>query len=219
MRMLIILAVFLSLAAPVHAVESRSLPLSAAPGHPAAPAAPLVSPPAVGAPAVPLPPQLPVLLPSGGVNLDEAWIQDGGARLYWNTLVIPRQIRMGGARFVDPAAVPELLPSGGNKAVRPARRHARTKVAVPAEKQKTAQRTPPAGAASTALRPPVAAPAANQPGAGRDKATPDTPKVGADASAKQAAPYSGAVPASAPPVPLPIMPVDPVAPRAPATPR
>ncbi|WP_298033443.1 hypothetical protein [uncultured Desulfovibrio sp.] len=216
MRMLIMLTVFLCLAAPVHAVESRTLPLSAAPGYSAGPPAPQVSTPTAGTPAVPLSPQLPELTPSGGVNLDEAWIQNGGARLYWNTLVSPRQIRMGGARFVDPAAVPELLPSGGNKAVRPAQRHVRTKVVVPAKRQKTAQRTPPAGSASTALRPPVAASAVNQPGAGRDKTTPDTAKAGAAASVKQSSPYGGAAPVSAPPVPLPIMPV---APKAPVTPR
>ena len=125
MRMLIVLTVLLGLAAPVLAVESRSLPSSAAPGYLAGPQAPLVSSPAVGAPVAPLPPHLPALLPSGGVNLDEAWIQDGGARLYWNTLVIPRQLRMGGASFVDPAAVPELLPAGSDKVVRPARRQGR----------------------------------------------------------------------------------------------
>ncbi len=218
MRMLILLAVFLSLAAPVQAVESRSPAPSTAPGYLAAPASPRVSAPAVGAPAVPLPPQSPALLPSGGVNLDEAWIQDGGARLYWNTLVIPRQVRMGGARFADPAAVPELLPAGGDKVVRPARRHARSKVVLP-EKQKAGLRTPPAGAASTALKPPMATPAVNQTGVGRDKAMPETPKAETAAPSKQDAPYSGAAPASAPPVPLPIMPVEPVAPKAPAMSR
>ncbi|MGE9984346.1 hypothetical protein [Desulfovibrio sp. SGI.169] len=219
MRMFIILAVFLCLAAPAHGVEPRSLPLSAAPGYAAAPTTPRVGAPVAGAPAAPLPPRLPALTPSGGVNLDEAWIQNGGARLYWNTLVIPRQIRMGGARFADPAAVPELLPSDGQKAVRPARRRSRPKPAVPAATQKSAQRTPPAGVASTALRPPVAAPAANQPDAGRDKARPDKANMAAGASAQQATPYGGAAPESAASAPLPDMPAIPTAPKAPAAPR
>ena len=154
MRMLIVLTVLLGLAAPVLAVESRSLPASAAPGYLAGPQAPLVSSPTVGAPVVPLPPHLPARLPSGGVNLDEAWIQDGGARLYWNTLVIPRQLRMGGASFVDPAAVPELLPVDSDKVVRPARRRVPARAVTSAEKQKPGQRTAPAGAGSTTLKPP-----------------------------------------------------------------
>ena len=43
MRMLIVLTVLLGLAAPVLAVESRSLPSSAVPGYLAGPQAPLVS--------------------------------------------------------------------------------------------------------------------------------------------------------------------------------
>ena len=54
---------------------------------------------------------LPQTLPDGGANLNEAWVRHGGARLYWNTLMQPRQLRMAGASFVDPAAVPELMPS------------------------------------------------------------------------------------------------------------
>lgn len=216
MRMLIVLTVLLGLAAPVLAVESRSLPASSAPGYLAGPRAPLVSSPAVGAPVVPLPPHLPALLPSGGVNLDEAWIQDGGARLYWNTLVIPRQLRMGGARFVDPAAVPELLPVGSDKVVRPARRRVPAGAAISAEKQKPGQRTAPAGAGSTALKPPVAA----APAAKKEAPATPSPEAVKPVMSKQAVPYSGPAPAVAvPPVPLPIMPADPVAPKAPATPR
>lgn len=224
MRMFITLFVFLCLAAPAHAVESRSLPLSAASGYAAGPVtprvgAPSVSAPVVGAPAAPLPPSLPALTPSGGVNLDEAWIRGGGARLYWNTLVIPRQIRMGGARFVDPATVPELFPSDEKKAVRPVRRSSRSRVVAPAATQKSAQSTPPAGAASTALKPPAAAAAAKQPDAGRGKATPDKVPVPADALAQQPAPYGGAAPAAAASVPLPEMPSLPAAPKAPTAPR
>lgn len=58
---------------------------------------------------VPLPPQMPEYLPDGAANLDAAWIQDGGARLYWNTLLVPRQLKMAGATWVDPALTPQLL--------------------------------------------------------------------------------------------------------------
>ncbi|MDR3362600.1 MAG: hypothetical protein LBO64_07160 [Desulfovibrio sp.] len=47
--------------------------------------------------------------PEDSRSLNGEWMRSGGARLYWNTLMYPRQIRMGGARFVDPAAMPELL--------------------------------------------------------------------------------------------------------------
>lgn len=55
-----------------------------------------------------LPPSFPEYLPNGAVNLDEAWIQDGGARYYWNTIIVPRQLKMGGAYWIDPALVPRL---------------------------------------------------------------------------------------------------------------
>ena len=58
--------------------------------------------------AVPLPPQVPAHTASGATNLTDVWLHSGGGRLYWNTLVTPRQIALEGARFVDPAAVPEL---------------------------------------------------------------------------------------------------------------
>lgn len=57
---------------------------------------------------VPLPPQMPARTPSGSTNLTDVWLHNGGGRLYWNTLVAPRQVNMEGARFNDPAAVPEL---------------------------------------------------------------------------------------------------------------
>lgn len=58
-----------------------------------------------------LPSSPPQTLPDGGPNLNEAWLRHGGARLYWNTLMQPRQLRMAGANFADPAAVPQLMPS------------------------------------------------------------------------------------------------------------
>ena len=54
-------------------------------------------------------PALPYYLPGGGVNLDEAWTRDGGARMYWNSTYIPKQLNMAGATWVDPALVPELV--------------------------------------------------------------------------------------------------------------
>ena len=53
-------------------------------------------------------PQAPPTTANGGSNLTHHWIEDGGARMYWNTLNDPRQIRMSGARFSDPASVPPL---------------------------------------------------------------------------------------------------------------
>ncbi len=73
-------------------------------------------------PLVPLPPHLPEYLPNGAINLDEVWIQDGGARLYWNAVIIPRQLKMAGATWIDPALVPQLLPQ---KQARPASRYYR----------------------------------------------------------------------------------------------
>ncbi len=84
--------------------------------------------------AVTLPPQLPEYLPNGAVNLDQAWIQDGGARLYWNTLTIPRQLKMAGARWVDPALTPELFP-----AEKPKARSSKTYRARPAQAQNAAK--------------------------------------------------------------------------------
>lgn len=54
-------------------------------------------------------PALPQYLPGGGVNLDEAWILDGPARMYWNSTYIPKQINLAGATWVDPALVPQLV--------------------------------------------------------------------------------------------------------------
>lgn len=59
---------------------------------------------------VPLPPQLPEYLPNGAINLDEVWTQDGGARLYWNNVIIPRELKMAGNYWIDPALVPQLIP-------------------------------------------------------------------------------------------------------------
>lgn len=59
---------------------------------------------------VALPPELPEYLPNGAINLDEVWTQDGGARLYWNDVIIPRELKMAGNAWIDPALVPQLIP-------------------------------------------------------------------------------------------------------------
>ena len=87
---------------------------------------PTVTPP----PGDAYPAQLPQYLPNGAPNLDEAWTQYGGARLYWNSVRIPRQLKLNGATWVDPASVPELtLQPPAKKAVKRAWRPARKRVA------------------------------------------------------------------------------------------
>lgn len=94
---------------------------------------------------VALPPHLPEYLPNGAVNLDEAWIQDGGARLYWDTVIIPKQLKMAGATWIDPALVPQLFPPQQPARKRYYRRRARVsppKVVVPADAASTSLRSP-----------------------------------------------------------------------------
>ncbi|MDR1777038.1 MAG: hypothetical protein LBR31_04325 [Desulfovibrio sp.] len=102
------------------------------------------------------------LPPDGGfsstprlTNMTEEWKNSGAARLYWDALVIPRQLQQGGASFKDPASVPEL------PLARPETRKARTsgkkstavKGRQPSLTQTSAQPAP-AGAGSTALKTP-----------------------------------------------------------------
>ena len=65
-------------------------------------------PAAYGVEPVALPPQVPPRTTTGATNITDVWLHSGGGRLYWNTLVAPRQIALDGARFTDPAAMPEL---------------------------------------------------------------------------------------------------------------
>ena len=94
---------------------------------------------------VALPPQLPEYLPNGAINLDEVWIQDGGARLYWNDVIIPRQLKMAGNYWIDPALVPQLIPEKQTP-VRRVWRKSRTskvkKVKVPSNVASTALKRP-----------------------------------------------------------------------------
>ncbi|MDR2574536.1 MAG: hypothetical protein LBC94_09405 [Desulfovibrio sp.] len=84
-------------------------------------------------------------------NLTEEWKTSGAARLYWNTLVSPRQLQMGGASFKDPASVPELL---SNPPSTPKSR--KTSVQKPKTPIQAASQPAPANAGSTALKAPTA---------------------------------------------------------------
>lgn len=97
---------------------------------------------------VPLPPQLPEYLPNGAINLDEVWIQDGGARLYWNDVIIPRELKMAGNAWIDPALVPQLIPEKQTP-VRRVWRKSRSRVS------KVKKAKVPANVASTALKSPA----------------------------------------------------------------
>ena len=104
-----------------------------------------------------LPPQIPARTASGATNITDVWLHNGGGRLYQNTLVAPRQIALEGARFVDPAAVPELAltPPVDKKApVRHARK-AKTAKAAPAAAAGTAPTAPPKGVGKTSLTSPA----------------------------------------------------------------
>lgn len=98
-----------------------------------------------------LPPQVPARTASGAANITDVWLHNGGGRLYWNTLVTPRQVALEGAHFVDPAAVPELAltPSADKKA--PVRH---TRKAKPA-KATPAPNAAPKGVGKTSLKAPA----------------------------------------------------------------
>lgn len=138
------------------------------------------------------PPQVPSHTPSGANNLTDVWLHNGGGRLYWNTLVTPRQVALEGARFNDPAAVPELVlnPPADKK---PPVRHASSKPKSSKSPKAAAQATPspaPKGAGKTSLQAPVSQGSAIPP-------LGSTPAAPASVSAPAPAPASA--PASAPP--------------------
>ncbi|WP_291443039.1 hypothetical protein [Desulfovibrio sp.] len=143
--------------------------------------------------AVPLPPQVPAHTASGATNLTDVWLHSGGGRLYWNTLVTPRQIALEGARFVDPAAVPELsmTPQADKKTpVRQARR--KVKVSKPAPQSATSP--VPKGVGKTSLQAPVsssAIPPMNNPAQAQGKS--GSPAASA-AKAANSAPASSSAP-------------------------
>lgn len=77
------------------------------------------------------------------------WKDYGGARLYWLSVAQPRQIRMGGVPFVDPASHPLLNAPEKTPPRRSKRRASRKATTAPAVQ------TAPKDAASPALRPPT----------------------------------------------------------------
>ena len=181
-------------------------------GYDAGPA--IITPPTRQNP-VQLPPQLPAYLPNGAVNLDEAWIQDGGARLYWNTLLIPRQLKMAGATWVDPALVPPLFPP--QQAKQPRKRWRAPRKAAP--KAVTTVKVP-EGVGSTALicvpaapgviplplteqTPRPAAPAVSAPAVAAPAAPAEPVKAAQPAPAAPAAPTTPTAQAPTEPVPIP----------------
>ena len=112
-------------------------------------------PAAYGVEPVALPPQVPARTAAGATNITDVWLHSGGGRLYWNTLVTPRQIALEGARFADPAAVPELAVTP-----KPARKapthHSSRRVKVSKAGAHAATSPAPKGVGKTALRPPSA---------------------------------------------------------------
>ncbi|MFC4678244.1 hypothetical protein [Desulfovibrio legallii] len=141
----------------------------------------------------------PARTPAGQTNLTRIWTDKGGARLYWNTLVDPLQIRMAGARFDDPAAVPELrLTPPEIKPVPRRYRNGHKKVqarkAAPATVPRVAA---PKGVGSAALMPPVGEKAAPAAAPARNAASVSGALSASDASNSgrpAAAPASGATP-------------------------
>ena len=107
--------------------------------------------------AEPLPPQVPARTASGAANITDVWLHNGGGRLYQNTLVAPRQIALEGARFVDPAAVPELALTSPAAKKAPVRHTRKAKVAkaAPADAAGAAPSTPPKGVGKTSLKSPA----------------------------------------------------------------
>lgn len=94
---------------------------------------------------VPLPPHLPMYLPNGAINLDAVWTQDGGARLYWNNVIIPKELKMAGNYWIDPALVPQLIPEKQapvRRYWRKARRVKTKKVNIPPNVSSTALKAP-----------------------------------------------------------------------------
>lgn len=117
-------------------------------------------------------PHLPQYLPDGAINLDEAWTMDGGARPYWNAVVIPQELRMDGRNWVDPALMPQLVTDTPAKSARKYKSAYKPKprtVQVPAKAPATAAQSPaiplpvtPRGSRNDSI-PPLKAPVAEAP--------------------------------------------------------
>ena len=59
--------------------------------------------------------QAPPTLPNGNPNLIHYWYEYGGARLYWQGLLDPQQVKLLGPAWRDPAARPQLTGTGFDK--------------------------------------------------------------------------------------------------------
>ena len=71
---------------------------------------------------------------NGRRNLTNDWTEGGGARLQWNVPITPRQVRLAGMSFADPAAVP-LLCTDCPDVKKPVRRYKKRKAKRPRQKQ------------------------------------------------------------------------------------
>lgn len=90
---------------------------------------------------------------SGSIDINQRvqdWKDYGGARLYWLSVAYPRQIRMGGLPYVDPASHPLLTPEQKAPARRTVRRSTARRQATSAVRTQKA----PKDAGSTSLRKP-----------------------------------------------------------------
>lgn len=104
-------------------------------------------------------PLLCLLWPAHGVAADtlyEVWTQYGGARLYYDALVRPRQLHMNGARWEDPALYYRLPP------LYEARKQYRRSTSPQARPAPPTQPVPPAQPTVTGDSNPVSAPAQPQ---------------------------------------------------------
>lgn len=96
----------------------------------------------------------PEILPNGSIDLDAQWTNDGGARLYWDTVKLPQELKMNGREWQDPALMPQLnvnqpkvthrkgTPATHKKAVKPASKSKKV-VKKAARKKKAVAQTPP----------------------------------------------------------------------------
>lgn len=134
-------------------VQSQPLPPQQVTAQPAVAqptmAQPVVAQPAMAQPVVvqqaatapaPITPQAPMVhyqapptLPNGNPNLIHYWYEYGGARLYWQGLLDPQQVKLLGPAWRDPAQHAQLTDTGYG-AGRPAKRKWRSKKAAPAKK-------------------------------------------------------------------------------------
>lgn len=93
---------------------------------------------------------------SGSIDINQRvqdWKDYGGARLYWLSVAQPRQIRMGGLPFVDPASHPLLTPEQKTTVRRSSRNRSNRRQTSSATRTQKA----PKDAGATSLRKPAAA--------------------------------------------------------------